>query len=801
MIVRHPWRVLIVVLGLTFALLPQLRYSWMDLSTEAYLPKDDSSLADYNAFRDQFGNGSHGIITIEAETEFFTLENLQRLKALHEELEAQVPHVEKIDSLVTMRLTRGVGDELQVDDLIEHWPQSEKEMPAFRQMVLNNPTYAGNIVSENGRLTSLILKPDSYSAEALLKLEEAGLDSITAGFDDEEENIGEQGLSKEDYLKPEEEAAFAQAMLDIGAAHNVPGFKVHVSGTPVVNYKLAVDLGNAMMRDMAIGIVVIAILLGLLFRRVSGVLMPLLAVWLSLMATMALMPALGIAFTASTQILPTFLLAVGIADAVHILSIFYRRYDAGEEKQAAISGAMKQTAVAIIMTTVTTAAGLLSFAGADFIPTRMLGIFAAVGVVLALVYTTVLMPALLAVLPVKRKPLQTSNRGFLALIDQTIIALGEFGVRHAKPVLVATIAIVVFSIVGIGKVEFSHDPVRWNPEGHPLRVATELIDSEMSGTQNMQVIFDTGVENGLHNPQMLQLVEDAEAYIAETEIRGVQANKSLSVLNVVKEIHQALNGDDENFYVIPDNQQVISQELLLFENSGVDDLEELVDSTFQQGRVAVVLPWSNVIGYQDYIETVNNGLDDLIAQSGLDNVTVKVTGILVIFAKTLHVMLEATVDSYILAFSFVGLLMFVLMGNLRRGMLAFVPNVIPIVLTVGMMGWFGIPLNLLTSMVGCIIIGISVDDTIHFMHHYRQHAQNHDAIVAVDKTLETVGRAITFTSIVLVGGFMVHVLDQFLTSRHFGILLSVSVALALFANLVVAPALLTLFWQREQQES
>ena len=140
------------------------------------------------------------------------------------------------------------------------------------------------------------------------------------------------------------------------------------------------------------------------------------------------------------------------------------------------------------------------------------------------------------------------------------------------------------------------------------------------------------------------------------------------------------------------------------------------------------------------------------------------------------------------------------MGSFRAGLLAFIPNVFPILATVGIIGWLDVPLNIITSTIGCVIIGIAVDDTIHFMHHFTRYSREiNDIKIVIQKTLATCGRAIVFTSIVLIGGFIVHLTGELSTNKEFGWLLSLSIAIALISNLILAPALMMLFWQKKSQ--
>lgn len=800
-VVARPWLAIAIMFGLTAAVMPAYRYMTMDFSTEAFLPTHDQVKIDYNNFRDQFGQASFGLVTIETPDDVFTLENLQRLKALQEDIEAEVPHIDEINSLVSVKHTIGSDSGLEVRDLEEFWPKTDAEMPAFKQMVLSNPNYVGNMVSANGRITSLVVKLDNYAGGDATTDD---MDALLSGFDETAQADGEQSRQRR-FMTPDEEGAFTQALIAVAEKHETEGFRIWLNGLPVINYQMAMDMGESMMRDTALGLLVLAILLFCLFHRTSGVWMPLLVVFLSLITTIALMPLMGFPLMGSAQILPVFLLAVGIADSMHILAVFYRRYDEGAEKRDAIVYAMTTTALAVLMTSVTTAAGLCSFLIADLKPIQSLGLFGAIGTMLALVYTIVLIPALLMALPVRRRAVTAEEggritRAILHGVDRFVYVLSDFAMRRAKLVFAVMVLLLVWSFIGISKIYFKHDPVRWYPADHPTRVGSELIDRELSGTMTLEVVFDSGRENGLYDPRFMQLLERTEQTLLNDHAADQQQVKqTVSILGVVKENHKILNEGRDEFYRIPDTREEIAQELLLFENSGSDDLEEFTDSHFRIARVSAILPYQDMVGMQDYSEWLQKALNQHIADSGLDGVTVHLTGLVMIFAKTLWAMLWGTISSYFQSFILVGALMFLMMGNLRSGMLAFGPNMLPVLFTLGMMGWFGIPMDILTSMIGCIIIGIAVDDTIHFMHHFRNHStQGHSAEASVRKSLDIAGRAIVFTSVVLVGCFMVHLTDTFVTAQNFGTLLSFAITAALLSNLIIVPALLKLFWKDKQ---
>jgi predicted RND superfamily exporter protein len=802
-VVSHRWQVLIGTLLVTAAVAPQIRNGWIDVSIESFLPHDDPAIVYYNKFRRDFNYAPNVVIAIEMQDELFTLENLSRLKALHEDLESEVPYITDLTSLVNIRYSRGEGDSLLIDDLIEVWPRTGAEIPAFRELVMSNPNYVGGVISEDRKVTNIVMDPHLYTSEGQTN----EFDDLMAGFEDETGTGADPEEVQPQYLSPEEEMELTLKTMEIMERHSSAEFTLYNAGGPTMNYQMGQDMRSSTNKSTTIGFGIIIVLLIVLFRRISGVLLPLIVVFLSLVMTLAIWPMMGFAYNGNTQIIPTFILAVGIADAVHILSIFYRHYDRGESRHDSIIIAMKQTSIAVLLTTVTTAASLLSFLTADMIPTQTMGIFGAIGVVMAFFYTLALLPSLLAIVPVKRRPNEVNDEehhatGAMGILDTFIHGCGDFGYRHAKGVVASACIISLIAIAGIMQISFSHDPIRWYPKENHLRYAVDLTDSRMDGSMGVTIMLETEQDDILKEPAFLNTLEEIETLAENYRYKDTHTKEATSILSVVKETHQSLNRNDPEFFVIPQEKETVAQEMLLFENSGSDDIEDFTNTAFSVARIDLQMPWSNVLNYNQFIANLTDKTRAILDRNGYDHVQIEFVGLLALFGKTVLAMLWGTVESYALAFTLVASLMILLMENLRRGLLAFSPNLTPILITVGFMGWIGIPLNMFTSMLGCVVIGISVDDTIHFMHHFRRHAKTTDDIRRViRKTLDTCGRAITFTSIVLIGGFIVHVTGMFTVNKQFGLLLSFAIFMALFANLILAPALMTLFWKHKEEEN
>jgi predicted RND superfamily exporter protein len=288
--------------------------------------------------------------------------------------------------------------------------------------------------------------------------------------------------------------------------------------------------------------------------------------------------------------LPSFLLAVGVGTSVHILAIFFHKFDHSADKKDAIAYALGHSGLAVVMTNVTTASGLLSFSTAEVSPIADIGIYAAVGVLLAFIYTIVLLPALLALVPISSRRSKNRNPKIM-IMDRFLTAVSNFSTNYSKIILIASAIIMALSMLAILKIRFSHYVLGWFPKSNSIRVATEKIDDELRGSLSLEVIIDTHKENGLYEPQILNRLEAAAVHAESLEFEEFFVGKAWSLTTILKEINQALNENRSEYYRIPRDRELVAQEFLLFENSGSDDLEDFVDSQFSKARLTVKVPF------------------------------------------------------------------------------------------------------------------------------------------------------------------------------------------------------------------
>ncbi len=788
LVFRFRWLVILATAALTFVLASGMAALRFESSTDRFLDANDPARVTYDDFRRQFVNDDTVVILLSGQ-EVLSFPFLERLRALHEDLEADVPLVDEVTSLVNARVTRGSGDRLIVEELLEQWPTDQAELALIAARARANPVYTNTLLSEDERFTTITLSltPSGGESEA----------EALAGFDDESLSASsEEGLALPPVLMDEDLDRVMTSLFAVVDRHAGPDFPIWVTGNPEITYSLTQTGRASAMRFAGIAALSISFILAIFFRRISGVALPLVVVTLPLLATLGIMGLIELPLTPSTQNIPSFLLAVCIGDSVHILTIFYQRFDGGVDRREAVAQALAHSGLAVVMTSLTTAVGLGSFLFADLTPLAELGIAAPTGVMLALFYSVVLLPALIAVLPLRRR--RTSGSGGPRATARLLASLGALASRHPWPVVAGWSIVVAGSIWGASQLQIAHRPLEWFPEGHRTRVSAETANRAFGGYMPLEVVVDTGRENGLHEPEVMNRLERIQRFARQLHVNGIDVGQAISLVDILKETHQALNGNDPASYAVPQDRELIAQELLLFENSGSDDLEELVDSQFRKARVRLIVTYEDGFLYLGLVQAVRAGAQEIAGELA----SIETTGLVELWLRTFDAMLSSTFKSYSIALLVIAPLMILLIGSVRLGLLSLIPNLAAITMGMALMATLGIHFDMFTMMIGTIVIGIAVDDTIHFMHGFRRrYRETGDAPDAVQDTLLSTGRALFVTSMVLSCGFFVQLFGTLTGTKNVGLITGCTILAALLANLLLSPALVTLAARYEERQS
>ncbi|MBD3796979.1 MAG: MMPL family transporter [Campylobacterales bacterium] len=775
-ITKHPFVVILfslLIIAFPISNLPKIT---MDTSTEGFLHDEDPMLIKYEAFKEQFGRDERILIAIEND-KVFSIPFLTKLKSLHKELEDNIPYLDEVTSLVNVRNTRGQGDQLIVEDLLEKFPQTQAEADAIKKIAMSNEFYKDLLLSRDGNITTIIIETKAFVTDS-----QESVDEMFGGFED----VPAEEVAKTP-LSDEQNAEIVRKVRDIVTKYADDDFKIYYAGSASVMDALKSMMKEDMQKFTRVTILIILVFLFLIFRRVSATFYPLIVIVLSLLTTVGTMAYFGVAFKLPTQIVPSLLIAVSVGATVHVLSIFFDKFNSSKDKKEAIVFTLEHSGLAIAMTGITTAIGIVSFAGSEVAPIADMGQFASLGVLISLFLTLTLLPALLMVTPIKPKEIKENH-----WLDNVMKRFAYFPTHHPKMVVTVSLVLVAVSIALATNIKLSHYPLEWFPKDDPNYIGTHYIDKNLNGSLTMEVVVDTKEENGWQDPQRLQKLESLDKELEKYNDTKAFIGKIVSLDTIVKESNKALHENKESFYTVPNNQALVSQELLLFENSGSDDLEDVVDSQFSKLRVTLKVPWVDSMDSENMLFHVQTRFEETFKK---DDVTM--TGIIPILVHTFTQAIRSSVESYIIAFVLIGITMMFIMGDVRLGIISMIPNLSPVIMGLSLMYIYHIPLDMFTLLIGSIAIGLAVDDTIHFMHNFkRYYLRTKDAIVAVEKTFYTTGKAMVTTTIVLSLGFYAYMFGKMESVQNFGFLTGSVIILALIADLLLAPALMVLIAKR-----
>ena len=833
-----------------------------DMSSDSFLEDENPAQIALDEFRRQFGgDDSVFIIYAAKDGDVFSRESLTAIQNLTQDLVDwedldrsdygfvpwdELSHIRRVQSLGNIRAQESIGDTLRSDRLIpRQLPETDSELRALKRKALDQKDFVGAFYSPDGLYGAILVQTD-YGTIPVEGYESAGdvagieLDDGFASFDlsfDETAEVQEVEFQDTDQLAYFD---FDTALTEVYENYESQ-FDFYPVGTPSMMGQMQGVL-NQMAMLGTLMVLIFSLLLWILFRSGSALVWPMVTIALSVAWCWGITVWLGV--TVSTMIALTVLLifAVGIADCVHVMSAYFTFRRDGIDHYEALSRAYEKVSLAILLTTMTTAAGVSVLATSSLEPIKVFAIMSAMGVVLAFLFTIFLLPILLDLwhpssIDNKEKPSLADRLGFRwhSLENKTqlliaavvaaivflslgflvgtfinfVIGLTYWIVNYQRAILSKVPAIVessphlIILIFGVGfaicaygatKILIDTNIAEMFRSDHPLTIAVEVVYENMSGAQNMEIMIDTKKTDGMLNVQLLSAVDQLQSRIEERypEIIG----RTNSLANIVKDTSQAMNGDDPAFYRIPESDQAISQLLFMFNSANPDDRRNIVSDDYSRSHISVTARNMGSYEYKALFEEIANDVDDTFKDvepefPGLD---VNLTGSMATLMVMADEVANSQFNSFALALLIVSLIMMISLGSIKGGAMGMVPNAIPAFLAFGLMGLFGIPLDTDTLLIAPIILGIAVDDTIHFMTHYRIELSKTGSIgIALDSAIKEVGQAVMFTTMVIGLGFAVLSFSDYLGMAKVGFFGSMAIFVALLCDLFLIPAMIIIF--------
>ena len=727
-----------------------------DTNMEIWFERDAPALKAFKRLNDSFGDHEMVLLLIEdREHGVFSPQALQTIGRLSQGLE-NTPHVNRVQSLITHQSIKGSSDSLLIEDLfdLKNFPPSNEQLEQIKKEVLSDSLAVGSIVNASGTVAAMVGRIDHQEGSFLYKVEVA------------------------EHLMPIIESEQLRS-----------GYEIFVGGAPMVDYAFYFYAMQDNKTLLPILYLLVVVVLFLVFRAWRGVVFSLFVVAVTTVVTMGGIALSGVRVNGMLAMVPMLLVAVCIADAVHVVVVFYEKLRYGGNRKHAAIEAIEDIFVPCFLTSVTTAIGFASLSLSPMPPLLYYGLFCSAGVLAAFEVSIVFLPGLLSI--GRDYDVETGEAKGLGRVTSGGMTLAflrsmkSLAKQYPRAVVGWCTAATVVFLAGALLLKTETVVIEFFRESSPVRYHADAIQERLGGVTNLELFIDSGEEDAVKNPRLLRDVEKVQQYLDSIP----EVSKTVSVVDFIKRMNQALNGEDPAFYRVPDDRSYVAQLLLLYSLSDpTEDLSDLVDYPYQLTRVTARVPY---LSSQRNLEIVED-LDDFMKRE-TPSLDATLTGMIALFNGMGVSIYETLKTSFLMTVVTITLVIGLAFRSVRTALLSLVPNVLPIVWVLGLMGYARIRLDVGTVMVAGIAIGIAVDDSIHFLSRYsKARRRGLDVDGAIDYVIQHSGRAIVFTSVILTGGFWMLTFAQFLPMAYFGLIAGVTIVIALLADVLLLPAILYL---------
>ncbi|GGG30349.1 efflux RND transporter permease subunit [Pontibacter amylolyticus] len=717
-----------------------------DYNFDNFFPKGDPDLAYYFSYRDKFGNDNdYMLIGLENAGSLFDQAFLQKVDTLTRFMQQQ-PHVESVLSPTTVKSP--IIEQFGYFEIPYLHPDEPGRYTQDSTLIYQSRELVGTLFSEDASAVSLFVQTSDNLAK------EPG-DSLIAAMYGEIERLGLQ-------------------------EHHVAG---KVLAQSVFIEKMKIELAIF----MSASILLVILFLWLAFRTVWGVLVPLVVVLLSVLWSLGVMELFNKPIDVMTVLLPTIMFVVGMSDVIHIMSRYITEIGQGATKIQALRVTVREVGMATLMTSLTTSVGFLTLLTTSIVPIREFGVYTAIGIALAFVLAFTLLPAILLL---TKRPNPRSARRTDFSWPMLLRRVYTFVLRKPYPILYTSIGVVLVSLIGISMIKVDTTLLEDLGDDDPIIKDFQYFEEKFSGVRPFELHLMAGSGKSMYDLEVLQEIDQLETYLYQT----YGLNFITSPATVVRSIHRAQNGGLPDNYTLPANEremQQIQRRLAAF--SKRSELRAVVTADQQEGRLAGKMKDVGSVRAAELNDSLEAFIDQHINPGLLQT---RLTGSAVMLDKNNDYVVSNMLQGLLIAFLVVAILVGFIFRSLRMVVISLVPNIIPLLMIGGIMGFLGINMTVSISIIFTIAFGIAVDDTIHFLGKLKVELRKGKSLpYAIKSTFISTGKAIIITSCILIAGFLTLVLSTFDATFYVGVFVSLTLVFAVVADLLLLPLLILYFYK------
>ncbi len=734
---------MLIVLG-TVASLYSIKTNFaLETNLDTYMPKNHPAFIYSDKAEEMFDIRDAIMIAIENKEGIYNATTFQKIKDLTKEIQKLEVVEDKDDvlSLYTADNIQGVEDGLEIEEFYKRVPKTQGKFDEIKAGVVTNEMVHKRLVSEDGLSTLVFTK------------------------------IKDNSFTEELY----------QQILEISHQYEGDGDVIYVAGQPIVEGTMAILMPQDMKKMFPIVLLLIMVVLFIVLRSIKATLISMVVVIFSSVWTFGLMLGVGIPVYAPSSLIPVMLIAIGVADAIHMFShlqLMIQKHDNWTKEQL-IKNMTSEMFMPVMMTSVTTAVGFLSLLSSDIYPIKYFAVFTALGVMLAMFFSLVLIPAAVNILglPTAPKKAEHSEGDFFTRHAK---GFANAMVKHKKIVIGSTIVVLLFFAFGMSKVWINSSFLARFPDANPLITTDAFVNKNFMGTTTVNVILEADEEDKFKNPEVLKLMDKVAVEVDnENEVVG----GGLSVVDFIKRMNKVINEDRQEYYTVPNDQELIAQYFLLYELSGGSDrLWDVVSDDFKTANLQFQLKSDDSKGLNSTIASIEKykgefkamGIDLNLAGGGYK---------LLVFNDLI---LIGQIKSLAYSFIIVIVLLSLMFKSFKVGLIGTIPIFITTIISFGVLGWLNIPLETTTALISSIAIGIGIDYAVHFIDRYKINAlETQDRVLTVKETMAHSGRAISFNAVVVILGFLVLTFSAFKPNIALGAIVSLNMLTSFVGTVTV----------------
>lgn len=728
-----------------------------ETSFDDYFIEDDPMLVKTEEFKSHFGNDYYVGVLTHCDNHF-TKKNLTTLRALSDELLDSLSYADKVTSLTDIEFMVGSDDGMTIEQIVpdEIPDEGTAAMDSIKARAYSKPHVARKLISPKGDLSWIMIKLRAFPKDSVWKKTSNVAPDIITG--EEVERI----INKPEYAS------------------------LHPKGTgmPYVTHCKTVYIGKEMGRLMMIATVICMVVMLFMTRSLRGIIAPIISVVGGLFTTYGIAGFTQMYVDSTVLMIPTILaFAVAIAYNIHIFSYFSGRMRIHGERRKAIVETIREIGWSVFFCGFTTLVSLLSFLVIPIRPMHCVGIISSMSVFFVLITSLVVTPVLLSFGKNKR-PIEGFTEDSDTRWTRLMVMLSDKVLRNPKKIGYSFLAVCILLCIGLWKIEAAFDIERtMGLKVDYVKEVMEVGHSELGSLYSYDLIVELPENDMAKEPEYLKRLDELQAKVNGYEL----TKRSTSILDILKDLNQTLNNGDTAFYRIPDTEEEVAQMFLLYENAGGTESEYWMDYDYRRMRLMVEISEFNSARVERELSRIQNDAEKLFPGAKITTV-----GNITQYVTMMQYLVRGQMLSFVISILIIGVILMIAFQSIRVGLIGLIPNMMPAIFVGGYMGWAGIPLDMMTATLLPMMLGMAVDDTIHFINHSKlEYDRTLHYQTAIRRTFRVVGIAIVITSVITSAVFASFCSSACNMCLNFGLMAIIGILSALAADLFVTPILVS----------